>query len=102
MLVGLRGVKRTSQYLSSNASSWPSIQPWQSAASMASSLETLWMPDDFLASFSHRPFAPAGCTERQASHASREAKARTGRSRLVLVFPATGHRGQEAVPPSLA
>jgi hypothetical protein len=32
LLRGLRGVKRASQYASSYLSSWPSIQPWQSAA----------------------------------------------------------------------
>ena len=50
LLSDCRGVKRISQYSSSKLSSWPSIQPWQSAVSIASGFEILTIPDDFFAS----------------------------------------------------
>jgi hypothetical protein len=46
-------------------------------------LETLAMPEPFLASFSHIPGLPGGCSARHASSAAASAKARMGSPLLV-------------------
>ena len=81
LLVDCRGVNRISQCASSKRSSWPSIQPWQSAASTASSLEIPAIPDDFFAILSQRPLQSAGCDASHVSKARCDLKARTGKSR---------------------
>src|SRR5215831_2601393 len=81
---GRRGVKRISQWLASNLSSCPSIQPWQRAPSIASCFETLGMADPALANFSHTPFDVVGWVSSQRSHSALDAKASTGRP--VLIF----------------
>src|SRR5437773_157488 len=78
LLVGVLGVKRVSQAVSSKLSSCPSIQPWQSAPSTASCFERPTTPDAFFASFSQRPFDVTGWHASQASHASLDGKNRTG------------------------
>jgi hypothetical protein len=79
LLRAFRGVKRMSQYASSYLSSCPSIQPLQSAASIASALVTLAMPEPAFASLTHSPDAPAGCASSQSSKAARSSKAIMGR-----------------------
>jgi len=71
-------VKRTSEWAASNAPSWPSIQPWISAPSIASCFVTLGVAAFFLASFSHMPGEFRGWRASQSSHAAAEAKARIG------------------------
>jgi hypothetical protein len=55
LLFAPRGVNRTSQKCASNLSSCPSIQPWMSAVSIASTLPTLADGAVFFASFSQAP-----------------------------------------------
>jgi hypothetical protein len=60
LLLGLRGVKRTSHQSASNGWIRPSIQPLISAPSIASALPTEGAFADFLASFSQSPGQSCG------------------------------------------
>ena len=87
---GRRGVKRMSQLSASYLSLCPSIQPWHSAASTASALETVATPESFLNSRSHSPARVRGALASHASNAAALANASTGKPALIssLITPA--------------